>query len=150
MVPTEVASFGRELARRLAEALGGGLVGAYFVGSVALGGYVADESDIVGVSEHQVPAGAKLLVADAVLGCTTDCPARGLEFTLYRQEIAGAPPRGADFEVNANRGPRMARSVHLDPGAEPGFWYIIDRAVAHRAGIAIVGLPERQVFADVP
>lgn len=152
MVPTDVPSFGRELARRLDEALDGGLVGAYFVGSVALGGYVADESDvdIVGVSEHQVPAGAKLLVAHAVLDCTTDCPARGLEFTLYRQEVAGAPPRGADFEVNANWGPRMARSVHLDPGAEPGFWYIIDRAVAHRAGIAIVGLPGRQVFADVP
>jgi hypothetical protein len=58
----DVDSFGRELARRLADALDGGLVGAYFVGSIALGGYVADESDVdvIGVSEHQVPAGAKL------------------------------------------------------------------------------------------
>jgi Domain of unknown function (DUF4111) len=151
MVPTEVDTFGLQLVRRLAEALGGGLVGAYFVGSIALGGYVADESDvdIVGVSEHQVPAGAKLRIADAVLECTTACPARGLEFTLYRQEVAGAPPRGADFELNANGGPRMPQSVHLDPDLEPGFWYVLDRAIAHRAGLAIVGPPGPQVFADV-
>lgn len=37
MVTRDVDIFGRELARRLAEALDGGLVGAYFVGSVALG-----------------------------------------------------------------------------------------------------------------
>ncbi len=152
MVPADVASFGRELARRLVEALDGGLVGAYFVGSIALGGYVANESDvdIVGVSEHQILAESKLRVADAVLECTTECPARGLEFTLYRQEVAGAPPERADFEVNANGGPRMPRSVHLDPDAEPGFWYVLDRAIAHRAGIPIVGPPGRQVFADVP
>lgn len=152
MVPADVASFGRELARRLTEALDGGLVGAYFVGSAALGGYVANESDvdIVGVSEHQVQPEAKLLVAEAVVECAASCPTRGLEFTLYRQQVAGAPPRGADFEVNANGGPRMARSVHLDHDVEPGFWYVLDRAVAHRAGIAIVGPPGCQVFADVP
>jgi hypothetical protein len=151
MVPADIDAFGRQLARRLAEALDGGLVGAYFVGSIALGGYVADESDvdIVGVSEHQVPGGAKLLVADTVLECTTACPARGLEFTLYRQQVAAAQLRGADFEVNANGGPRMPRSVHLDPDVEPGFWYVLDRAIAHRAGIAIVGPPGSQVFADV-
>lgn len=151
MVPADVHFFGRQLACRLAKALDGGLVGAYFVGSIALGGYVADESDvdIVGVSEHQVPARAKPLIAGTVLECTTDCPARGLEFTLYRREVAGAPPRGADFEVNANGGPRMPQSVHLGPDVEPGFWYVLDRAIAHRAGIAIVGPPATQVFADV-
>jgi hypothetical protein len=152
MVPADVACFGRELARRLADALDGGLVGAYFVGSIALGGYIADESDvdIVAVSEHQVPAGAQPLIANVVLECSTGCPARGLEFTLYRQGVAGASPRGADFEVNANGGRWMPRSVHLDPEAEPGFWYVLDRAIAHRAGIAIVGPPGCQVFADVP
>jgi uncharacterized protein (DUF697 family) len=35
MVARDVDTFGRELARRLAEALGGGLVGVYFVGSIA-------------------------------------------------------------------------------------------------------------------
>jgi hypothetical protein len=150
-VPADVAAFGRELARRLAEALEGGLIGAYFVGSVALGGYVAGESDIdiVAVSEHRLPTEVKGLIADVVLEPAPACPTRGLEFTLYRREVVAAPPRGADFEVNANDGPRMARSVHLDQHTEPGFWYILDRAIAHRAGITIVGPPAGQLFTDV-
>src|SRR4051812_1144318 len=46
VVAEEVTAFGRDVADRLTSALGDGLVGAYFVGSVALGGYVAGESDI--------------------------------------------------------------------------------------------------------
>ena len=151
MVPDDVAAFGRELARRLAEALDGGLVGAYFVGSVALGGYVAGESDvdIVAVWEHQLPMEVKPVIADAVLESAAACPTRGVEFTLYRRDVARAPPRGADFEVNANGGPRMPRSVHLDHRTEPGFWYTLDRAIAHRVGIAIVGPPARQLFAEI-
>jgi hypothetical protein len=40
--------------------------------------------------------------------------------------------------------------VHLDPTVESGFWYVLDRAVAHRSGLAIAGPPARAVFADVP
>lgn len=102
MVRGDVAAFGRELAWRFAEALDGGLIGAYFVGSVALGGYVAGESDvdIVSVSEHQLPVGVKPRIADAVLESAAACPTRGLEFTLYRRDVGGAPPRRADFEVD--------------------------------------------------
>jgi hypothetical protein len=134
----------------VAVSLEGGLVGAYFVGSVALGGYIAGQSDIdvVAVSEHRVPEDVRSVIADAVLECASACPTRGLEFTLYRREVAGAPPEGADFELNANGGPGMPRSMHLDRRTEPGFWYILDRAIAHRAGIAIVGPPARLLFAD--
>jgi hypothetical protein len=38
----------------------------------------------------------------------------------------------------------------LDPATEPGFWYVLDRAIAHRVGIAIAGPPAGEVFADVP
>jgi hypothetical protein len=152
MVPNDVAAFGREVVRRLAEALDGALVGAYFVGSVALGGYVAGESDIdiVAVSEHQVPTAQKPLVADAVVESAAGCPTRGLEFTLYRRAVAVAPPGGTDFEVNANGGPGMPRSIHLDHRTEPGFWYVLDRAIAHRVGVTIVGPPAGHLFADIP
>ena len=49
------------------------------------------------------------------------------------------PAAGADFEVNANGGPRMATAIHLDPDAESGFWYVLDRAIAHRSGVTISG-----------
>jgi hypothetical protein len=151
-VTEDVAAFGAQVAARVAEALDGDLVGAYFVGSVALGGYVAGESDvdIVAVSGHAVALAARPAVAAAVLETVDACPARGLEFTLYRRSVTGSLPAGADFEVNANGGPRMDRSVHLDQEAEPAFWYVLDRAVAHRRGVVIVGPPAAEVFADVP
>jgi hypothetical protein len=152
-VPTpEIAAFGDLVAGVLARILGADLVGAWFVGSVALGGYVPGESDvdIVAVSRSALGEARKRDVAAAIVRASEACPARGVEFTLYRREVAGSPPRGADFEVNANGGPRMPTAVHLDPAAEQGFWYVIDRAIAHRSGIAITGPRPRTTFADVP
>ncbi|MGN6522037.1 MAG: aminoglycoside adenylyltransferase domain-containing protein, partial [Actinomycetes bacterium] len=151
MTPDEVVRFGEAVVTSLREVLGGDLVGAWFVGSVALGGYVAGESDldIAAVCEIALDDGQKEKLASAIVEVSRDCPARGLEFTLYRREVAAAPPRAADFEVNANGGPRMATAIHLDPEAESGFWYVLDRAIAHRAGVVITGPSPAAVFADV-
>ncbi len=150
-VPDEVLAYGREIVASLQEALGDGLYGMYFVGSLALGGYVPGQSDvdIVAVSAQAIPDELKGSLADAVFEATKSCPARGLEFTLYRREIAQSPPMAADFEFNVNGGPRMARGIHLDSRTEPKFWYVIDRAVAHRCGLAVHGPPPADVFADV-
>lgn len=152
-VPTsEIAEFGGHVAQVLVGILGDDLVGAYFVGSVALGGYVPAESDvdIAAVSRSALSEGLKRSVASAVVEVGGVCPARGVEFTLYRRDVAGSPPRGADFEVNANAGPRMPTAVHLDATAKQGFWYTLDRAIAHRAGLVISGPPPGSVFVDVP
>lgn len=148
----EVALFGEAVAEVLGDTLGGDLVGAWFVGSVALGGYVPGQSDIdiAAVCEGALSDGQKQHVAAAIGEVSTTCPGRGLEFTLYRREVAKALPTGAGFEVNANGGPAMPTAVHLDPAAEAGFWYVLDRAVAHRAGVAISGPPPSEVFVDVP
>lgn len=150
-VPEEVVAYGREVVANLQENLGDALVGAYYVGSIALGGYVAGESDldIAAVSAHAIPDEMKAPLADAVFATTPSCPARGLEFTLYRREIVASSPVGADFEVNVNGGPRMARAIHLESRAEPAFWYLFDRAIAHRCGVVISGPPPAEVFADV-
>jgi hypothetical protein len=151
MVPEEVAAYGREVAAILQEVLGDDLVGAYYVGSIALGGYVAGESDldVVAVSERAIPDREKPSLVEAVFDTTASCPACGLEFTLYRRDVAGSSPAAADFEVNVNGGPRMARAIHLEPRAEPGFWYVLDRAIAHRCGVVICGLPPAEAFAEV-
>lgn len=44
----------------------------------------------------------------------------------------------------------MPTAVHLDATVEPGFWYVLDRAIAHRSGLAISGPPAPGIFADVP
>src|SRR5205085_7050045 len=152
MVADDVAAFGCDVSDRLQTILGDGFVGAYFVGSIALGGYVAGESDIDmgAVAEHPIRNELKHEIAEILLDATLHCPARGLEFTLYRNGVAATAPRGADFEVNVNGGPRMARVAHLDAGGQPRFWYVLDRAIAHRHGIEITGPPAHDVFADAP
>jgi len=122
------------------------------VGSVALGGYVRGESDldIVAVCRHLVADETKQAVVGQVLRATAHCPARGLEFTLYRLGVVSSPPNKADFEVNVNGGPGMPQSVRLLPDEQQRFWFVLDRAIAHRAGIVISGPPPEEVFAKVP
>jgi GrpB-like predicted nucleotidyltransferase (UPF0157 family) len=140
--PADVSAFGREIAAALSLMLADNFVGAYFVGSVALGGYVRGESDIdvVAVCDEEVDDVARQAVVEKVLGVTPSCPARGLELTLYRSRVASSPRADTGFELNVNGGPRMPRSVHLSPQDEPRFWYVLDRAIAHRHGVAISGL----------
>lgn len=152
MVPADVEGFGQRVAVRLARVLDGAVVGAYFVGSVALGGYVPGESDvdILAVSEDAVLGEAKEAIASELLDEAMRCPARGLEFTLYRRQVATSVPRGADFEVNVCGGPRMERMVHRIPDDEASFWYVLDRAIAHHDGVVIVGPPAADAFVDPP
>ncbi len=146
MLAPDVLAFGDHVADALARTLGNGFVGAYFVGSVALGGYVPGESDIdiAAVSSNALTDPQRRSVASAVVKVSAAGPARGLEFTLYRREVAGSPPAGADFEVNANGGPRMPTTVHLNATDEPGFWCVLDRPIAHRSGLAISGPPRER------
>jgi hypothetical protein len=152
MAPRDDAlTFGAELAAIFAAELAGDFVGAWFVGSLALGGYVAGESDldVAAVCRQPLADETKRALAERLLASTAHCPARGLELTLYRADVAAAPPRGADFELNVNGGPRMERSVRLSPDGQPAFWYVLDRAIAHRRGLTISGPPAGEVFADV-
>ena len=148
----EVGAFGATVVAALRASIGGELVGAYFVGSVALGGYVPGESDIdiVAVSRRALTEAERGRVIEQVLASTDACPTRGLEFTLYRADAATAVSTEADFEVNVNGGPGMAQSVHRVARDEPWFWYVLDRAIAHRSGMAIDGPASAEVFADVP
>ncbi|KAA1428759.1 aminoglycoside adenylyltransferase domain-containing protein [Nocardioides antri] len=152
MSTPEIDVFGEQVAGVLTRILGADLVGVYFVGSVALGGYVPGESDvdIAAVSSSALGDAQKQSVASAIVDVSGACPARGVEFTLYRRDAAASPPTGADFELNVSGGPRMPTDIHLDAGAEPGFWYVLDRAIAHRSGVAISGPPARTIFVDVP
>ena len=152
MAPAEdVVVFGHAVLAALGSMLTDELVGAYFVGSIALGGYVRGQSDIdvIAVSRHPLDEEARTALAERLAETTVRCPARGLEFTLYCAEVASSPAKDADFEVNVNGGPRMTRDLHLSSEAEPRFWYVLDRAVAHRHGITISGPPAAEVFSDI-
>ena len=89
----------------LSVVLADGFVGAYFVGSIALGGYVRGESDIdiVAVGDEEVDEATRQAVVEKVLEVTANCPARGLEFTLYRARAASSPRAVTGFELKCQR-----------------------------------------------
>ncbi len=83
-VPTaEVAAFGDQAADALAGLLGREIVGVYFIGSVALDGYIPGESDIdiAAVAESALTANQRQQLAAAIVELSAACPTRGLEFT---------------------------------------------------------------------
>jgi tRNA nucleotidyltransferase (CCA-adding enzyme) len=92
--PEDVVVFGHAVVAVLGSILTDELVGAYFVGSIALGGYVRGQSDIdiVAICGHQVDEETKTALAERLLETTVNCPARGLEFTLYAPR-SRHPPR---------------------------------------------------------
>ncbi len=61
------------------------------------GDYVsgASDIDIVAVSRDRLGSRAKQDIAESLLAPAMRCPARGVEFTLYRREVAGAHPSAA-------------------------------------------------------
>jgi hypothetical protein len=150
--PEDASGFGDAVATILDATLGNQLLGVYFLGSIALGGYVRGESDIdlAAVCRDRVDEATKKVVAERLLAATIDCPARGLEFTLYRAEVAAGPPLTLSSKSAPLGGPRMPREVRLSSHDEPSFWYVIDRAIAHRHGIEITGLPSGEAFSDAP
>jgi len=150
--PVEVVVFGERVAGLLRSFLGDDLVGAWFVGSIALGGYVPGQSDldIAVACEATLVASMRAMLAEALYDVTVECPARGLELSVYRRTVASSVPDGADFEINVNGGPRMERTVRVSAEGQPGFWYVLDRAIAHRHGVVITGPPGAEVFADAP
>ena len=150
--PDDVSAFGDQIVDTLRSILAEHFIGAYFVGSIALGGYVRGESDldVVAVCDRDLNEATRQALVETLLDTATVCPARGLEFTLYRTEVAASARDETGFELNVNGGPRMTRSVHLASKDEPRFWYVLDRAIAHRNGVVIAGPPAREVFADFP
>jgi len=78
------------------------------------------------------------------------CPARGLEFVLYRLDaVRTASPRAA-FELNLNTGERMRFRVDYEPRADEEHWFPIDRSVLRERGVALSGPPPSDVFAALP
>ena len=135
--------------------LGDDLVGAYAAGSLALHAYQPGRSD---VDVALVCAGALDLDRKQALVArlrheALPCPARGLELVAYRRAVAASGTPQPGFEVELNTGARMDFRATYDPRDRPVadglFWYGLDRSLLHQSGLALLGPPAGEVFADV-
>ena len=114
------------------------VAGAYVLGSALLGGFdpARSDLDVVVVVERPLDADERAGVWRALDALPP--PARKLELVFYA--------RGAErHELNVNTG----ELVHFDPDDDPGFWFVIDRAIAEQHSIALLGPPWEEEFPPV-
>jgi hypothetical protein len=147
-----VGEYHRALGDRLHRVLGPQLRGVYAAGSFALGDFdpAASDLDVAAVCAGPLPARTKRAVVEALRQESLPCPARGLELVLYPQATVRVPTVEAGFLLNLNTGPRMDLRVDLDPSSVERHWFPIDRAIVRAAGIALVGPPAQELFAEIP
>jgi hypothetical protein len=140
-----------EVVERLEQRLGDRLLGAWVVGSGALGDFDPQRSDVdvqAVASERLAPAELEAL-ADELSHPALECPVRGLEFVLYSR--AGlADPLGPAFQLNLNTGPGMRQHEGYDPAVEPRFWFVLDVAIARQQSRALAGATPAELLPELP
>lgn len=149
---SSIDGWGRSATRRLHRLLGDDLVAAYLIGSGALGGFVAEQSDVDMVavcaeppSNERTSAIVETLTREAM-----SWPVRGLEFVLYARAAVATPSRTPHFAINLNVGRRMPLHVTVDPALEPAHWFVVDLAILREHGVAVAGPPARETVAPIP
>jgi hypothetical protein len=140
-----------EVVRRLSHTLNDRFVSAYVTGSLALGGFIPDQSDIdvIAVSSDSLKIDDKHAVVAALHQDALACPARGLELVVYSRSAAATASRASCFEINLNTGPRMPFHVSFDCASEPAHWFLLDIAIVRRHGRVLAGPPPDGVFASI-
>ncbi|MGW6917012.1 aminoglycoside adenylyltransferase domain-containing protein [Kitasatospora sp. NPDC054939] len=149
-IPAELHPYLAELVRRTRAVCGPRLVSVLVAGSVALGDYRHGRSDVdaVVVVEPDPPGETVRELAAELAHPRLPCPAAGLELVLYGADFAARPSAAAGYLLNLNTGPRLPDRADLATTGVPAFWFVVDRSIVHRAGIALWGPPARQVVAE--
>lgn len=136
-VAAELRGYLDRLLARLREATE--LDAVYLVGSGALGAWEPGSSDVdvVAVTSRSLSLEERRAVAEAAASVAT--PARKLELVVY-------PRGGDDWELDFNTG----EHVSFDAAAEPAFWFVLDRAIAERHAVPLLGPAWAELFEPVP
>jgi hypothetical protein len=153
MEPGElVEDCGRSVAALLAELLGEDLVAAYLVGSGALGGVSAVQSDVdvVAVCATPLPEELERALVAGLGALAMTWPLRGLELVLYTRAAVAAPARVPRWELNLTVGPRMDHHRSRDPAADPPHWFVLDLDILRGYGRTLTGPPPAEVVGPIP
>ena len=147
----ELRAYLAELTSRLETQLGDLLVGAWLVGSGALGDFDRERSDIdvQAVCTTRLARAELEPLAAALAHARLPCPVRGLEFVLYARADLD-DPLGPAFALNLNSGPGMDHHAGYDPGAEPRFWFVLDVAIAREHAHPLAGPAPREILPELP
>ena len=124
------------------------LVAVWSTGSLALGDYRPDRSDLDVMVVVDEPTWAKELrhLAQVLDHAVLPCPAAGLELVVYPRSVVREEVDGPGYLLNLNTGPQLPPVVSLDPVGQPAFWYVLDRAITHQSGWALHGPAPQHVM----
>jgi hypothetical protein len=145
------AAYVEEVLRRVRRALGESMVGAWLVGSAALGDFAPERSDvdIQAIASERLPLRERADLAEALSHEALPCPAKGLEFVLYpRDELEGQ--EGPAFQLNLNTGERLEYHLEFQADQDPRFWFVIDVSIARQHAVVLAGPPTSRAFPDLP
>jgi hypothetical protein len=151
-VPGELRWYADEMVSRLSSALGDELVGAWLLGSAALGGFDVERSDvdILMVSRTLVPLARRRTVAESIGPDTLACPAQGVELVWYAQvdvQPLGDPP---SYQLNLNGGRLRDAKIQFGPGEEADHWFVIDLEIGRAHAVPLIGPALAEVTAPIP
>jgi hypothetical protein len=139
------------LVDRVRTALGGDLVGAYVIGSGALGDFTPGLSDldVAVVTRGSLDRSSKARLAERLSHATFTCPARRLELVVYSTERLLSPEPWR-FELNLNTGAGEADHVAFDLAEEPPHWFVLDLDQARAQARTLAGPGPPDVFPPIP
>jgi hypothetical protein len=136
------------LTRRLDKAIGTELLAAYLSGSAAVGAFRDGQSDLDVIVVVDTARAADM---DAVVArcshAALPCPASKLELVVYERGAAARPGTSPRWSLNFDTGPGV-HQVDFDPAAQPGHWFVLDLAFAHRHAIPLAGPPPADLIGD--
>jgi hypothetical protein len=137
---------------RVRRLLGDELVAAYLIGSGALGGVSAVQSDVdvVAVCAATPPERVTGAMVDRLGDLAMSWPLRGLELVLYTRAAVARPARAPRFLLNLNVGPRMPYRRSIDPATDPPHWFLLDLAILRDHGRPLAGPPPRDLVGPIP
>ncbi|QPP05399.1 DUF4111 domain-containing protein [Streptomyces bathyalis] len=149
-LPAELRAYLDQLVEHTRSVCGTHLASVIAVGSLALDDYRHGRSDVdvTVVVDDSLPASAVHDLAEVLAHPRLPCPAPGLELVVYGQEFAGRPSGEGGYLLDLNTGPLLPEKAGFDAAGSPAFWYVIDRSVAHQAGLTLFGYPARDVIAE--
>ena len=146
----EPLKYAERLTALLADRCGGALVAAYLHGSAALGGWVAERSDIdvLFVVADDIPRAAVTAAAGLLAAPGADCPGLGLECSVVTASQARRPAPPWPFVLHASPAAGEPRVVWGD--TRPGDRDLIMHYTACRAaGRTLLGPPARDGIGTV-
>jgi hypothetical protein len=143
--------YARQLSAQLEDAGGGALRAGYLHGSAALGGWVAERSDvdILVIAADDIRDDALRAMASVLRSAGPDCPGRGLECSMVSASQAERPAPPWPFLLHAAASPDGMKEVwgQGHPG-DPDL--LMHYAVTRASGILLAGPVAAQLIGAVP